>query len=634
MACLQAGTVLSVTVEQVLENCLLVFVKHKSRIFRGVLFDEKNAVVFRTSTAEPFNSQESKKVKLNGGSTLADSASRWSTRQASLYYKRQNHKSFPCRRIPSLFSEVQVLTDADLIMENDGSLENMEGTSITLTKAPSALSENKTKTGQVFKGKDTSGRKADLLSQGNVTSLKAETNLKRKKLHSELCDRPSKKQPNKVNIVNKGVQKTTDKKKTKTLGKRSRKAAIGNGGTGSQQSSTCATKSASSTDYKLITTSPRSVPVAPVGLTPRTSGQKSDTVLILKKVDPPDPVGMNNVCPSEDLAPMIDNLSGENTSENAFNYVQDEESGKRQIDQECRKKQRDNENNLEDVSERTEGIPECLGNSAKSDMVTGKLEQVLENSVPVSESHDHFSEAVHNETAMIETFLRDGTDSLEIQEESNSSDAVIKRSARIRERRARFNLNQLLPYIEESQDHKSISEEYTLANMLQPDTHHVEQVFKTVNNEFLNSAEDHNVVDLTSMKNQPLKRNRHSRRKNTKYTQRMTWQLQPQVAPGNQCDPVGVGDIVWGKVHGHPWWPGKVLAISGIRCEDSTNPWDRDAHVSWFGSNTSSIIRLHFLQLFAPNFSKRHKRRKKGCYRLAVKQAKEAVQALINIVTP
>lgn len=47
MACLQAGTVLTATVEQSLENCLLVYVKHKSKIFRGVLFDEKNAIVWR-----------------------------------------------------------------------------------------------------------------------------------------------------------------------------------------------------------------------------------------------------------------------------------------------------------------------------------------------------------------------------------------------------------------------------------------------------------------------------------------------------------------------------------------------------------------------------------------------------------
>lgn len=47
MSCLQAGTVLSATVEQALENCLLVRVKHRSKIFRGVLFDEKNAIVSR-----------------------------------------------------------------------------------------------------------------------------------------------------------------------------------------------------------------------------------------------------------------------------------------------------------------------------------------------------------------------------------------------------------------------------------------------------------------------------------------------------------------------------------------------------------------------------------------------------------
>ena len=47
MSCLQAGSVLSATVEQALENCLLVSVKHRSKVFRGVLFDEKNAVVWR-----------------------------------------------------------------------------------------------------------------------------------------------------------------------------------------------------------------------------------------------------------------------------------------------------------------------------------------------------------------------------------------------------------------------------------------------------------------------------------------------------------------------------------------------------------------------------------------------------------
>ena len=24
-----------------------------------------------------------------------------------------------------------------------------------------------------------------------------------------------------------------------------------------------------------------------------------------------------------------------------------------------------------------------------------------------------------------------------------------------------------------------------------------------------------------------------------------------------------IGDLVWGKVRGHPWWPGVVTAVSG-----------------------------------------------------------------------
>ena len=108
----------------------------------------------------------------------------------------------------------------------------------------------------------------------------------------------------------------------------------------------------------------------------------------------------------------------------------------------------------------------------------------------------------------------------------------------------------------------------------------------------------------------------------------MTWKLQPQMTPADNINPVSVGDIVWGKVHGHPWWPGRVLAISGIRNEESNNPWDRDAHVSWFGSNTSSIMHIHSLQLFLPNFAKRHKKQKKGYYRVAVRQAQEALTAL------
>lgn len=79
---------------------------------------------------------------------------------------------------------------------------------------------------------------------------------------------------------------------------------------------------------------------------------------------------------------------------------------------------------------------------------------------------------------------------------------------------------------------------------------------------------------------------------------------------------VSVGDIVWGKVHGHPWWPGRVLAVSGII--------DRNAHVAWFGSNTSSIMACNELAAFLANFNKRFRRHKRGAYRTAVHEARAA----------
>ncbi|KAK2572092.1 PWWP domain-containing protein 2B [Acropora cervicornis] len=619
MACLQAGTVLSATVEQALENCVLVYVKHRSRIFRGVLFDEKNAIVFRTPADDRNGGQEAKQLKVNGGSNVADSASRWSTRQASLYYKRQNNKVFPCRRIPSLFSDVQVLTEADLIKENDRNPENMEDTSSTLTKRPSASTEPKTKAGQVYKGRDSKGRKTDLLNQVNVKSNKSETSLKRKNSDSDISDRPSKKQTQKVNIANKAVQKTNDTRKAKRLDKRSGKISVANDGKGSQKPTISSTKSSSPTHYKLIMARPSSVaPVVSVGSAPRSSQQKSDTVLIIKKVNPSDPMEISD---SQGLA--MSYSTGKNINEN----IQDLENGKNETDQKCIQGSEISAN--KDGSEGAKNISECQTKTAENEMVTGKEE----NTASVSEQSNVHEVLLPGEKSIDETFSRNSTDSLEKEDKSNGEDIAIKRSVRIKERRARFNINQLLPYIEETQG-GSFTEECTLVDIPHLDSFHPTAALRGVSSEFLDSAVDSRVQNPTTTQNQPLKPSKRAKRANTKYTQRTTWQLDPQVAPVDQSDPVGVGDIVWGKVHGHPWWPGKVLAISGIRSEESSNPWDRDAHVSWFGSNTSSIMRLHCLQLFAPNFSKRHKRRKKGCYRLAIRQAKEAMQALINMVNP
>jgi len=101
---------------------------------------------------------------------------------------------------------------------------------------------------------------------------------------------------------------------------------------------------------------------------------------------------------------------------------------------------------------------------------------------------------------------------------------------------------------------------------------------------------------------------------------------QPVPQPEKQ---VSVGNVVWGKVHGHPWWPGRVLAVSGNI--DEGNEVTQHAHVTWFGSNTSSIMPVNELQHFLANFKRRFKKGKKGCYRKAVKQAQDMLQVMGEI---
>lgn len=47
MSTLSKGKTISAVIEQCLDNCLLVRFNHRSKIFRGVLFDEKHSVVSR-----------------------------------------------------------------------------------------------------------------------------------------------------------------------------------------------------------------------------------------------------------------------------------------------------------------------------------------------------------------------------------------------------------------------------------------------------------------------------------------------------------------------------------------------------------------------------------------------------------
>nr|XP_055101062.1 PWWP domain-containing protein 2B isoform X1 [Symphalangus syndactylus] len=88
---------------------------------------------------------------------------------------------------------------------------------------------------------------------------------------------------------------------------------------------------------------------------------------------------------------------------------------------------------------------------------------------------------------------------------------------------------------------------------------------------------------------------------------------------------VAVGDIVWGKIHGFPWWPARVLDISLGQKEDGEPSW-REAKVSWFGSPTTSFLSISKLSPFSEFFKLRFNRKKKGMYRKAITEAANAAR--------
>lgn len=90
---------------------------------------------------------------------------------------------------------------------------------------------------------------------------------------------------------------------------------------------------------------------------------------------------------------------------------------------------------------------------------------------------------------------------------------------------------------------------------------------------------------------------------------------------------VAVGDIVWGKIHGFPWWPARVLSISGTHKQETATceaQWPQ-AKVSWFGSPTTSQLSVAKLSPFRELFRSRFNRKKKGMYRRAILEAAKAV---------
>ncbi|XP_059486005.1 PWWP domain-containing protein 2A-like [Neocloeon triangulifer] len=90
---------------------------------------------------------------------------------------------------------------------------------------------------------------------------------------------------------------------------------------------------------------------------------------------------------------------------------------------------------------------------------------------------------------------------------------------------------------------------------------------------------------------------------------------------------MNIGDVVWGKIHGFPWWPGKVQSISISRKEDGVC-MSAHAHVSWYGSHTSSWMLCDQLNPFLETFKVRYNKKKRGPYKEAIRQATSEAQQL------
>ncbi|KAG5316074.1 PWP2B protein, partial [Pseudoatta argentina] len=90
-----------------------------------------------------------------------------------------------------------------------------------------------------------------------------------------------------------------------------------------------------------------------------------------------------------------------------------------------------------------------------------------------------------------------------------------------------------------------------------------------------------------------------------------------------------VGDVVWGKIHGFPWWPGKVLSIT-VSCKEDGTSSGPQAHVAWYGSSTSSLMSCDQLSPFLETFKTRYNKKKRGPYKEAIRQAQNEARSQIT----
>ncbi|KAL0994689.1 hypothetical protein UPYG_G00125840 [Umbra pygmaea] len=88
-----------------------------------------------------------------------------------------------------------------------------------------------------------------------------------------------------------------------------------------------------------------------------------------------------------------------------------------------------------------------------------------------------------------------------------------------------------------------------------------------------------------------------------------------------------VGDIVWAKICGFPWWPARILGIQ-ISRKDNGLLVRQEARVAWFGSPKTSFLALAQVAPFLESFQSRFDKKRRGVYRKAITEAAKAAKQL------
>uniref|UniRef100_A0A1I8GLS0 PWWP domain-containing protein n=1 Tax=Macrostomum lignano TaxID=282301 RepID=A0A1I8GLS0_9PLAT len=107
------------------------------------------------------------------------------------------------------------------------------------------------------------------------------------------------------------------------------------------------------------------------------------------------------------------------------------------------------------------------------------------------------------------------------------------------------------------------------------------------------------------------------------------------LVPVNKCRIVGdmsnsasllsVGDVVWAKLTGWPWWPGRVAGLQRqeeLAVDEQLPPADQCiACVHWFNWDQVSYLPAERLRLFVDYYGRLFDAKKRGAYKTAVEQA-------------